>query len=76
MLQIFYLLGYLANMTSFIVFFFYFALFFNSFFTISVEIENARLKLALVIPTGASTPVENDAIEILPVVKDKIINDI
>ena len=40
-----------------------------------VEIENARLKLALTIPTGAPMTVANDAIEMLPVVKDKTIND-
>ena len=36
-----------------------------------MEIENARLKLALVIPTGAPIAVANDAIEMLPVVTDK-----
>ena len=43
----------------------------NSFFTIPIEIENARLKHALVIPTGAPMTVANDGIEILPVVTDK-----
>ena len=42
---------------------------------IPVEIENARLKLALIIPTGAPITVANDAIEMLPVVIDKVIND-
>ena len=37
---------------------------------ILVEIENARLKLALTIPTGAPRTVANDAIEMLPVVTD------
>ena len=36
---------------------------FKSFFTIPVQIENARLKLALVIPTDALMTVANDAIE-------------
>ena len=44
---------------------------FNSFFMIPVEIENARLKLAIIIPKGA-----NDEIEMLPVVIDKTINDL
>ena len=43
---------------------------------IPVEIENARLKLALTIPTGAPITVANDAIETLPVVIDKTINDL
>ena len=43
---------------------------------IHVEIENARLKFTLTIPTGAPITVENDAIEMLPVVTDKTINDL
>ena len=42
---------------------------------IPVEVENARLKLALIIPAAAPMTVANDAIEMLPVVTDKIIND-
>ena len=42
---------------------------------IPVEIENARVKLALTIPTGAPITVANDAIEMLPVATDKKIND-
>ena len=38
---------------------------------IPVEIENARLKLALTIPAGASMTDANDAIEMLLVVTDK-----
>ena len=57
-------------------FFFLLLVIFNSFFTISVQTENARLKLALVIPTGAPMTVANDATEILPVVTDKTINDL
>ena len=49
---------------------------FNSFFIIPVEIENARLKLTLTITTGAPITVANDAIETLPVVIDKTINDL
>ena len=43
---------------------------------IPVEIENARLKLALNIPTGAPITVANDTVEMLPVVTDKTINDV
>ena len=49
---------------------------FEQFFTIPLEIENARLKLALAIPTGVTITVTNDAIEMLPVVIDKAINHI
>ena len=57
-------------------FFFFFLVIFNSFFTIPVKTENARLKLALTITTGALITVANDAIEILSVVTDKTINDL
>ena len=43
---------------------------------IPVEIENARLKLALTIPTDALMTVANCAIEMLPDVTDKTINDL
>ena len=67
----------LANIANWLSFFFLFLVVFNSFFfTIPVEIENARLKLALVIPTAAPITVANDAIEMLPVVTDKTINDL
>ena len=66
----------LASVTIFLCFFFLFLVVFNSFFTIPVEIENARLKLVLTIPTGAPITVVNDAIEMLPVVIDKRINDL
>ena len=56
--------------------FFSFSSCFSSFFMIPVQIENARLKLALTIPTGAPITVANDAIETLPVVIDKTINDL
>ena len=56
--------------------FFLFLVVFNSFFTISVEIKNARLKLVLAIPTGAQMTVANDAIEMIPVVTDKTVNDL
>ena len=43
---------------------------------IPVEIENARLKLALANLTGARTTLANDAIEMLPVVTDKTNDDL
>ena len=66
----------LANITVLLCFFFLFLVVFNIFFVIPVEIENARLKLALTIPTGAPITVANDAIEMLPVATDKTINDL
>ena len=55
----------LASITISLYFFFLFLVVFNSFFMIPIEIENAKLKLALTIPTGASMTVANDAIELL-----------
>ena len=52
-------------------FFFLFPVIFNSFFTLPLEIENARLKLAPGILTSVPTTVANDAIEMSPVVTDK-----
>ena len=49
---------------------------FKNLFTIPVVTENARLKLALAIPTGAPITVANDTIEILPLIADKIIKDL
>ena len=66
----------LANITMSLCFFFLFRVVFNNFFTIPVDIENARLKLALPIPTSAPIKVANDAIEILPLVADKTIKDL
>ena len=40
------------------------------------DIENVRLKLALVFPTGAPIAVANDAIEMLPLVADKTVKDL
>ena len=63
-------------MTILLCFFFLLLVVFNSFFTIPVQIENARLKLALVIPRGAPMTVANDAIEVLPVITDKTVTDL
>ena len=49
---------------------------FNYFFTSPVDIENARLRLALAIPTGFPITVANDAIEMLQLVADKTIKDL
>ena len=57
-------------------FFFLFLVVFKNFYINPIVIENARLQLALVIPTGAPVAVANDAIEMLPVATDKIINDL
>ena len=56
--------------------FFLFLIVFKNYFTNPVVIENARLHLALIIPTGTTIAVANDAIEILPVATDKTINDL
>ena len=47
--------------------------FFNNVFTMPLDIKNARLNLALVVPTGAPVIFANDAIEMLPLVADKTI---
>ena len=62
----------LASIAILLCFFFFFFVVFNGFFGKPVVIENANLKLALIIPTGAPTTVANDAIEILPVATEKI----
>ena len=61
-----------ASITILLCFFFLFLIVSNSYFANPAEIENARLT----IPTGAPTIVANDAIETLPVVIDKAINDL
>ena len=66
----------LAKIIILLWFFFLFFAVFNSFFTIPVEIENARLKFALAIPASATITVANDAVEMLSVVTNKTINDI
>ena len=48
-------------------------LFLTGFFTVSVEIDNSRLKLALTITIRASITVANNVIEMLPFVTDKTI---
>ena len=43
---------------------------------IPIEIENARLSLALIIPIGAPMTAANDAIEMLPIFTDKTVTDL
>ena len=66
----------LANITVLLCFSFLLLVAFNSFFINPVEIENARLKLTLTIPTGAQITVSNEAIEILPIATYKTINNL
>ena len=66
----------LASITILLCFFVLLLVISNSFFTILVQIENTRLKLVLVIPTGTPVTVASDAIEIIPVFTDKTINDL
>ena len=58
------------------MFFVFISCYFKIFLTISVEIENARLKLALAIPTDAPVTFVNDVIEMVPLVTDKPIKDL
>ena len=53
------------------MFLFLFLVTFNNFSIISVVTENARLKDALAVPTGAPITIANEAIEMLPLVADK-----
>ena len=55
--------------------FFVFLIVFIKFFTNPVIINNARLKLAHIIPTGALIAIANDVIEKQPVATDKTNND-
>ena len=65
----------LARITILLCLFFLFLVVFKNVLTILVVIENARLQLALIIPTSAPITVANHAIEMLPVATDKTIND-
>ena len=60
----------LANI-AILLFLFLFLVAFNNFFTSPVHNENARLRLAIVIPIDIPITVANDAIEMLPLVTDK-----
>ena len=66
----------LASITILLCFLFLFLVVFNSFFTMPVVIEHARLKNALAICTGSPMTVANDETEMLPVVTGKTIDDL
>ena len=66
----------LASIAILLCFFFLFLIVCKNSFTNPVVIENSRLKLALIIPTGTPITVANDAIEMLPVATDKTIYDL
>ena len=62
----------LANITVLFCFFFlFFRIILKKCFTIYVEIENVRLRLALVTSTSAPIKVANNAMEMLELVADK-----
>ena len=66
----------LTNITILLCFFFLFLVAFNNFFTSPVHNENARQRLAFVIPIGAPIAVAKDAKETPPLVTDKAIQDL
>ena len=66
----------LAKITILLCFFLLFLVAFNNFLTRPVHNENARLRLALVIPIGIPIAVANNAIEMLPLVTYKTIKDL
>ena len=55
----------LATITILLCFLFLFIIVFKDFFTNPDVIENARLQLSLIIPTGAPITLANDAIEMM-----------
>ena len=66
----------LANVTTLLYFFSLFCVVFNNFLKMPVDIENARLKFALAIPTGAPITVANDATQMLTLIADKTIKEL
>ena len=64
-----------ANIAILLCFFFLFLVVFNNFYTIPVDNDNVRLKLALAIPTDVPITVANDAIEMLSLAVDKTIKN-
>ena len=66
----------LPNITILLCLFFLFRVVFNNFFTMPVDIENTRLKLAVAIRTGDTITVANEAIEMLSLVTDKTIKEL
>ena len=64
----------LARITILLCFFLFFLVIYKNLLTNHVVTENARLQLALIIPTGSPITVVNDAIEMLAT--DKTTNDL
>ena len=64
----------LARITILLCFFLLFLVIYKNFLTNHVVTENARLQLALIIPTGSPITVVNDAIEMFAT--DKTTNDL
>ena len=67
---------FLASITNLLCFFFLFLIVFKNFFTNPDVIENVKLQLAPIIPTGAPITLANDAIEILPDNINKTFNEL
>ena len=63
----------LANIRILSCFFFLFLVMLNKFLTVPVVIEKIKVKLALVIPTGAPTILVNEIIDTSPLVALKTI---
>ena len=61
----------LASITILLCLFFLFFAVFKNFFTNAVATENAKLQLALIVPTGAPIAVANDELEMLSIATDK-----
>ena len=61
----------LTNITILLCFLFSFRVIFNNVFTTTLGIENAKLKLALTIPTRAPITSANDAVDIPPLLANK-----
>ena len=61
----------LATITILLCLFFLFFAVFKNFFTDPVATENAKLQLALIVPTGAPIAVANDELEMLSIATDK-----
>ena len=66
----------LTCITILLRFFLLILIVFKNFFTNPIVIENVRLQLALIIPTGAPIIAATDAIEMLPVATAKTINEL
>ena len=63
----------LVNITILLCFFFLSRVVLKNFVTVPVTFENAKLRLALAIHTGAPITIANDGIEMIPVALEKTI---